>query len=110
MNQSHHHQLQATLAECLLANLSGLNDKHAKKLQKTIARATKKLVWKYAKLAAREHKGHQKAQPVAPAPAPKKAVPQATKAAPHPAPPKRSTPAAGRARRKAAPVKVAAGA
>lgn len=93
MNKSHHH-LQATLAECLLAKLSGLNDKHAKKLQKTIARATKKLVQKYAKLAAKEHKGHYTAKPGAPKPTPKKAMPQATKAA----------------RRKAAPVKVAPGA
>lgn len=49
-------QLQATLAESLQANLQALSDKHAKKLQKTVASATKEIARKFAKLLAKERK------------------------------------------------------
>ena len=49
-------QLQAALAESLQANLTGLSEKHAKKLQKTVASAAKKITRKFAKLLAKEHK------------------------------------------------------
>lgn len=88
-----HHQLQARLAECLLAELSGLSGKHAKKLRKTIGSATKKLVRKYAKLEAREHKAHPQARPAAAKPTPEKMVTRTVKAASQPAPAKRPTPA-----------------
>ena len=49
-------QLQATLAESLQANLHDLSGKHAKKLQKTVASAAKKIARKFAKLLAKERK------------------------------------------------------
>ena len=108
MNKSH--QLQVAIVECLQNKLSGLNEKHAKKLQKTIVNAAKKLVRKYAKLEAREQKGKKKAQPAAAQPAPKKALVGAAKAAPQPATAKRPGPVARGGQKKAAPAKVAAGA
>lgn len=60
-------QLQAALAESLQANLTGLSEKHAKKLQKTVANAAKKIARKFAKLRAKEHKAG-KATPAATAP------------------------------------------
>ena len=56
-------QLQAALTESLLLNLSGLNEQHTKKLHKTVARAVKQLARKFAKLTAKELKGHKKAAP-----------------------------------------------
>lgn len=56
-------QLQTALTESLQLNLSGLNEKHTKKLQKTVARAVKQLARKFAKLTAKELKGHKKAAP-----------------------------------------------
>ena len=53
-------QLQTALTESLQLNLSGLNEKHTKKLQKTVARAVKQLVRKFAKFTAKELKGHKK--------------------------------------------------
>ena len=84
MNNSNH-QLQVTLADCLQAQLSGLNEKHTEKLQKTINNAAKKLVRKYARLEAKEQKGHKKANPVASLPIASKAVLRAANAAPKPA-------------------------
>ena len=57
-------QLQATLTESLQLNLNGLNEKHTKKLQKTVARVVKQLARKFAKLTAKELKGHKKAAPI----------------------------------------------
>ena len=59
------HQLRAALTESLHLNLSGLNEQHTKKLEKTVARAVKQLARKFAKLTAKELKGHQKAAPSA---------------------------------------------
>ena len=59
------HQLRTALANNLQANLSGLNPKHTKKLQKTVARAVKKLARQFAKLTAKELKDHRKAAPAA---------------------------------------------
>ncbi len=109
MNKSHHH-LQATIAECLQDKLGGLHKKYAKKLQKTIASAAKKLVRKYARLEAKEQEGHKKAKPVATQPAPEKVVLRATKATPPSATAKRPGPVARGGQKKAAPAKVAAGA
>ena len=58
------HQLRAALTESVQPNLTGLNEKHTKKLQKTVTRAVKQLARKYLKLAAKESKGNQKATPV----------------------------------------------
>ena len=72
--------LRAALTESLQSSLAGLNEKHTKKLQKTVARAVKQLARKYAKLAAKELKGHKKAAPVKEAPAlPKPATRTAAK-------------------------------
>lgn len=54
------HQLRTALTESLQLNLNGLNEKHSKKLQKTVARAAKQLARKFAKLTAKELKGHKK--------------------------------------------------
>jgi hypothetical protein len=54
-------QLRTALAESLQLNLSGLNEKHTKKLQKTVARAAKQLARKFAKFTAKELKSHKKA-------------------------------------------------
>jgi hypothetical protein len=56
-------QLRTVLTESLQLSLAGLNQKHTKKLQKTIARAVKQLTRRYTKLVAKELKGHQKASP-----------------------------------------------
>jgi hypothetical protein len=76
------HQLQAALAESIQANLSGLSEKHAKKLQKTVAKAAKKLTEKYAKLLAKERQGSKKADLVTAQVALKKAALRVTKEAP----------------------------
>jgi hypothetical protein len=57
--------LQTTLTESLQLNLNGLNEKHTKKLRKTVARAVKQLAKKYLKLAAKELKSNKKAIPEA---------------------------------------------
>ena len=106
MNKSHH-QLLETLTECLQAKLSGLSEKHTKKMQKPIANAAKKLVRKYAKLEAKARKGNKKAKPLAALPTAKKAVLRAVKAVPQPATAKRLAPTAPSPRRKTAPTKVA---
>lgn len=49
-------QLQATLTESLRANLSGLSEKHGKKLQKTVASAAKKIARKFTKLLTKERR------------------------------------------------------
>lgn len=58
------HQLRASLTESLQLNLNGLNEKHTKKLRKTVARAAKQLARKYAKLTAKELKSTKKAAPI----------------------------------------------
>lgn len=103
-----HHQLQATLAECLQAKLSGLNEKHARKLQKTIVKAAKKLVRKYARLEAKEQKGGKKASPVATSPAPKKAPLRAAKGAAPSATAQRPGKGARSSQKKVVPAKAAA--
>jgi len=55
MKKSESH-LRTVLVESLQANLSGLNEHHAKKLQKTVARAAKKIARKFAKLMAKQTK------------------------------------------------------
>jgi ribosomal protein S17E len=50
------HQLQVALAESIQANLNGLSEKHAKKLQKTVASAARRVAKKFAKLLAKEPK------------------------------------------------------
>ena len=57
------HQLRTALTESLQNNLSGLNKKHTKKLQKTVTRAVKQLARKFAKLTAKELKDNQKTAP-----------------------------------------------
>ena len=57
-------ELRASLTESLQISLTGLNAKHTKKLQKTVARAVKMLARKFARLTAKEVKGHKKAAPV----------------------------------------------
>ncbi|WBA44155.1 hypothetical protein [Hymenobacter canadensis] len=100
-------QLQVTLAECLQVNLGGLNTRHAKKLQKTIANASKKLARKYARFEAKEQKGAKKAKPLAALPAPKKQVLRVIKTVPQPTA-KRAAPVARGAQKKSLPGKVAA--
>lgn len=56
--------LRTALTESLQLNLSGLNQKHTKKLQKTVARTVKQLARKFAKLTAKELKHTKKATPV----------------------------------------------
>lgn len=58
------HQLRTALTESLQLNLSGLNEQHTKKLQKTVARAVKQLARKFAKLTAKELKDHRKTAPL----------------------------------------------
>ena len=53
-------QLRIALAESLQLNLSGLNERHTKKLQKAVARTAKQLARKFARLTAKELKGHKK--------------------------------------------------
>jgi hypothetical protein len=55
------HQLHVALTESIEANLNGLNEKHAKKLQKRISKAAKKLTDTYAKLLGKERQGHKQA-------------------------------------------------
>ena len=51
--------LQNALSENLQANLPGLSEKRAKKLQKTVDKATKKIARKFTKLLARQHKADE---------------------------------------------------
>ena len=55
MKKSDSH-LQAALVKSLQADLTGLSEKHAKKLQKTVASAAKKIARKFAKLLAKQRK------------------------------------------------------
>lgn len=57
-------QLRTALTESLQLNLSGLNEKHTKKLQKTVARTVKQLARKFAKLTTKELKGSKKTAPI----------------------------------------------
>jgi DNA polymerase/3'-5' exonuclease PolX len=57
-------QLQKALAESLHTKLTGLSDKSAKKLRKTVANAAKKIARKFTKLLAKEHKAGQVAASV----------------------------------------------
>ena len=52
-------QLQAALTESLQLNLNGLNEKHTKKLRKTVARTVKQLARKFSKLTAKELKNNK---------------------------------------------------
>lgn len=52
-------QLQAALTESLQFNLNGLNEKHTKKLRKTVARTVKQLARKFSKLTAKELKNNK---------------------------------------------------
>jgi hypothetical protein len=79
-------QLQAALAESLQASLSGLSEKHAKKLQKTVARTTRKLAHKFAKLVAKERKAGKTTVP----PVLRKAARRVGKRAHRPATPKKA--------------------
>ena len=98
------HQLQLALADCLHPNLSGLNEKHAKKLQKTISKAVDKLARQFTKLQAKEHRHGKPAAPKPAAVAPKKAAPRAVKPAPQPAAKRATTtPRAPRRKPAAAP-------
>ncbi|MDQ2768916.1 MAG: hypothetical protein M3Y54_00240 [Bacteroidota bacterium] len=78
--------LQTALSENLLANLPGLSEKRAKKLQKTVARATKKIARKFAKLLAKQHKGDKPTALSTVPPVPRKAATRrvGSKAAPQP--------------------------
>jgi hypothetical protein len=80
------HQLHVALAESIEANLNGLNEKHAKKLQKRISKAAKKLTDTYAKLLSKERQGHKQAAlvttPVALAKAALRVAKQTAKRAP----------------------------
>lgn len=59
------HDLRASLTDSLQHSLTGLNEKHTKKLRKTVDRAVKVLARKFAKLTAKELKGNKKAVPKA---------------------------------------------
>lgn len=52
-------QLQTALTESLQLNLNGLNEKHTKKLRKTVARTVKQLARKFSKLTAKELKNNK---------------------------------------------------
>ncbi|GAB3639135.1 hypothetical protein GCM10027422_47260 [Hymenobacter arcticus] len=75
-------QLQAALAESLQASLTGINEKHAKKLQKIVANAAKKIARKFAKLLAKEHKAGKATAAHTVAPALRKAARRVGKHAP----------------------------
>ena len=83
-------QLRTALTESLQNNLSGLNKKHAKKLQKTVARAVKQLARKFAKLTAKELKDNHKSAPATHA-LPKPAIRTTRTAAKRPATAKAAT-------------------
>jgi|GEM_PF-1963584 len=61
-------QMQAALADSLQTNLHDLSEKYAKKLQKTVVSAAKKITSKLARLLDREHKAGKAAvvEPVSP--------------------------------------------
>jgi ribosomal protein S17E len=80
MNKSQH-QLQSALADSMQVNLSGLSEKRAKKLHKTIAKAARKIAEKYARLLGKERQGNKKAALVTTQVALDKATLRATKAA-----------------------------
>ena len=102
--------MQAALAEYLLTELSGPSEKHTKKLQRTIAKATTHLVRKHARLEAKGCESGEKVEPVAALPTPIKAVLRAAKAAPQPVIAKQPGATTRDTQNKAAPGTIAAGA
>jgi hypothetical protein len=100
------HQLSTDLAESLQANLGGLNEKHAKKLQKTVAKAALKVASKFEQLQDKERRAAKKKAESGQVAAPKKTVVRSIKPAAPAIAPKQPT-ATGRApRRKAATAEV----
>ena len=67
-------RLRAVLAESLQAHLPGLSEKHAEKLQKTVASAAKKIAKKFAKLLAKQSKTSQAADVKIAPPVPRQAA------------------------------------
>ena len=51
--------LRTTLTESLQLSLTGLNEKHTKKLRKTVARAVNQLARRFSKLTAKEQRNNK---------------------------------------------------